>query len=200
MAAPERTRAGGRSERVRRQVAVACLELLGEGIVEFGPAEVAQRSGVTRSTIYRWWPTKADLLREALTEHTASRLDPPDTGTWAGDVHALAAQLAAFFSDPVEVSQNAIMAGGRNLDYDRIVLEHYAPLFAGWRGVVERARTRGELRDGVDADAVLLALSSPLLMVPLVFHRSLSDDEVRRHADLVLAGTAAPPAGRRPTP
>jgi AcrR family transcriptional regulator len=179
---------------VRRRVARACLDLLGAGRVDFGPAEVAQGAGVTRATIYRWWPTKAALLREALTEHTADRLDPPDTGRWAGDVHALATRLATFFADPVEVSQNAIMAGGRHPDYDAVVLEHYAPLFDAWRAVIERARERGELRDGLDADTIILTLVSPLLLVPLLFHRRLTRGEVRRHADLIVAATSVPQA------
>src|SRR5689334_16773173 len=102
----ERVRAGGRSERVRRQVGEACLALLAEGRTDFGPAEVASRSGVSRATVYRWWPAKADLLREALAVHTGRRIDPPDTGTWHGDVRALARRLATFFSDPAEVAQN----------------------------------------------------------------------------------------------
>lgn len=187
--APQRVRAGGRSERIRRQVAQACLDLLGEGNVEFGPADVAERSGVSRATIYRWWPTKADLLREALTWHTRT-LDPPDMGTWAGDLRALARQLAAFFSDPIEVSQNAIMASGQHPDYDALVLEYFEPLFDGWRALVERARERGEVRDDVDADTVMLMVASPLLMVPLLFHRRLTRTEVTRIADLAIAATS----------
>jgi AcrR family transcriptional regulator len=184
-----RVRIGGRSERVRRQVAQACLELLAEGTSDLGPAEVARRSGVTRATIYRWWPTKAALVAEALAAHTRHRLDPPDTGSWAGDVAVLARAMASFFSDPVEVSQNLIMAGGHDPEYERIVIEHYAPLFDTWRGVVERARERGELVAEVDPDAVVIALVSPLLLVPLLFHRALTTGEVQRHADLVVAAT-----------
>jgi AcrR family transcriptional regulator len=189
VAAKERVRAGGRSERVRRQVAEACLALLAEGTTDLGPAEVARRSGVTRATIYRWWPTKAALVAEALAAHTRDRLDPPDTGAWAEDVAALARAMAAFFSDPVEVSQNVIMAQGRDPEYERLVLRHYAPLFDAWREVVERARLRGELARDLDADAVVLALVSPLLLVPLLFHRALTADEVERHVGLVVDAT-----------
>src|SRR6476661_6616837 len=117
-----RVRSGGRSRRVRRQVGEACLALLGEGRTDFGPADVALRSGVSRATVYRWWPTKTDLLREGLAVHTGRRLDPPDTGSWQGDLRALARQLAAFFSDPVEFAQNAIMASGSAPDFDALVL------------------------------------------------------------------------------
>lgn len=174
---------------MRRQVALACLELLAEGKVDLGPVEVAQRSGVSRATIHRWWPTTADLLRDALTEHTA-HLDPPDTGSWAGDVRALAAQLHEFFADPVEVGLNVVMASGQHAEYEHAVLEHYRPLFDAWRGIVERARARGELRDGVDGDVALLALGSPLVLLPLLLHQPPSAVQVTHLADLVITATS----------
>lgn len=70
------------------------------------------------------------------------------------------------------------------------MLDHYETLFDGWRSLVERARGRGELTDGVDADAVLLALGSPLLLVPLLFRRRISTREVDRAVAPVLRATA----------
>ena len=186
----ERVRAGGRSERVRQRVGKTCLALLAEGRTDFGPAEVASRSGVSRATLHRWWPAKADLLREALAVHTDRRIDPPDTGSWHGDLKALAAQLAEFFSDPAEVALNAMMAGGSAPELDALVLERFGPVFGAWRAMVERARGRGEVRPDVEADAVLYSLASPLLVIPLVFHRTPTPDEVRNIVGLVHAGSA----------
>lgn len=184
-----RVRTGGRSAEVRRRVADACLALLAEGAVDFGPVEVARRSGVSRATIHRWWPAKSDLLREALARHTRA-LGAPDTGSWAGDVRGFAATLAAFFSDPVEVSQNALMATAAHPDYTAAVLEHYAPLSDDWRAMLERAQARGEVAADVDADAVLLTLVSPLVVVPLLFRRRLAAAEVEAVVGLVLRSTA----------
>lgn len=61
-----RLRPGGRSERIREVVATECLNLWAEGNFDFSLADVAARSGVSRTTIYRWWPTTSDLMREAL--------------------------------------------------------------------------------------------------------------------------------------
>ena len=188
MADRERVRAGGRSERVRQQVAAACLSLLAEGRTDLSPSAVAQRSGVTRATVYRWWPTKVDLLHEALTAHTAHRIDPVDTGSWEGDVHTLARRLAACFADPAEVSLNVIMATGADAEYDRVVLAHYEPIFAAWRAVVTRAQQRGELEAGVDPDTVVMAIAAPMVVTPLLFHRAVGAGAVRRLADLVAAG------------
>ena len=185
----QRVRAGGRSEAVRRRVAQACLDLLGEGDAGFGPVEVARRAGVSRATLHRWWPTKADLLREALALHTRDIAAAVDTGSWEGDVRALAHRLAAFFADPVEVTQNALMASGAHPDYTAAVLTHYEALFDDWRAMVVRARGRGEVAEGVDADAVLLTLASPLVVVPLLFRRPVQGEELDNVVTVVLRAT-----------
>ena len=173
---------------MRRRVADACLAFLAAGEVDFGPVDVARRSGVSRATIYRWWPAKADLLREALTRHTRS-LAAPDTGSWESDVREFAATLAAFFGDPVEVSQNALMATGSHPDYTAAVLEHYAAIFDDWRAMLARARDRGEVAPDLDADTILLTLVSPLVVVPLLLRRRLSADEIDAVVELVLRGS-----------
>lgn len=183
----ERTRPGGRSERVRRAVAEACLALLAEGRVDFTMQDVAERSGVNRTTIYRWWPTHADLLAEALSLHTRS-LDPPDTGSWEGDVHALAEQLAAFFSNPVEVTQNRIMASGAHPEFNDFSMEYYAPIYDQWRDIVHRAVERGEI-DPVEPDRVLSLLASPLIMTTLMWFRAPTQEAVRSIAELVVRAT-----------
>lgn len=102
-----------------------------------------------------------------------------------------ARRLAAFFNDPAEVALNAIMASGSAPDLDTLVLESYARLFDAWRAMVDRARARGELRPDVDADTVLLTVASPLLVIPLLFHRTVTPAELRRIAALVHAGSVS---------
>ena len=50
---------------------------------------VAAAAGVGKTTIYRRWPTKTDLIRAAISD-IVPRGDPPDTGSMAGDMAALA--------------------------------------------------------------------------------------------------------------
>lgn len=188
--APERTRAGGRSEIVRQQVGQACLALLAAGNAEFGHLDVARASGVSRATLYRWWPTKAALLQEALTLHTLV-LVTPDTGSWPADLREFTKRLARFFADPVEVSMNALMASGEHPEFTLAVLAHYQPLFAAWRAMVERAQDRGEVAADLNADAVVTMLTSPLVNTPLLFRRQLSRKALAAHVDLVLRATQA---------
>src|ERR1022692_2914324 len=51
---------------------------------------VAERAGVSKATIYRWWPTKETLALDALyTEWDAARPYSRDTGSLRGDLLAL---------------------------------------------------------------------------------------------------------------
>jgi AcrR family transcriptional regulator len=195
---PARVRPGGRSERVRETVARACLELLAEGQIDLAPATVAEKSGVSRRTLYRWWPTRTDLLHDALAFHTR-RLEPPDTGSWAGDVHALALQLASFLSDPIERAQNSIMASGLYPDFNRLMLDYYTPIQAGWRQIVDRGIARGEVLEEADPDLVVSLLASPLLVTTLLQRRAPSAKEVRELGRLVVRATSIRRSTTEPT-
>ena len=62
------TRAGGRSARVVSTVLRTTLEVLGEhGYAGLRIEDVAAQAGVNKTTIYRRWPTRADLVIAALT-------------------------------------------------------------------------------------------------------------------------------------
>jgi AcrR family transcriptional regulator len=156
-------RPGGRNERIRRAVAEVALDLFREGRSDFGVAEVAERAGVHRSTVYRRWPTTADLFREALTLHTAS-LHVPDTGDWERDLYELARRLAGFFSDPVEIAMNSAMASGTNATLANVLTEHWLPIIAEIVDRVSRAIEEGQVDGSSNPSIVVDLLVSPLLV------------------------------------
>ncbi|OLT23231.1 hypothetical protein BJF79_02160 [Actinomadura sp. CNU-125] len=184
----ERVRTGGRSERVRHAVARAVLDLLAERVVDFGPSEVAARADLNRKTIYRWWPTFADLIREGLNAHS-SGIEVPDTGSWERDLHELAHRLAQFFASPVEVSTNAIIASRRTPELSTLIFEHFEPVQEAWRAVVARGIARGEVHPDCTPEAVINILASPLILTPLTLHRAATRREVDALVDLVLRAT-----------
>lgn len=184
----KRVRTGGRSEQVRQAVASTVLDLLAEGTVDFTVTDVAARAGLNRTTIYRWWPTYADLIREALTAHT-SAIDVPDTGSWTEDLRELARRLAVFFAGPVEVSTSAVMVSRRAPDLSALIIDHFAPVQRSWQKVVERGIARGEVRPDCDPEAVINMLASQLVLAPLVLYREATQDEIDALVDLVLRAT-----------
>src|SRR5689334_22276137 len=87
--APSRGRP--RSEKAHKAILAAAAELLlARGLSEVSMDAVAERAGVSKATIYRWWPTKETLALDALyAEWAAFQPDLPDTGSLRGDLLAL---------------------------------------------------------------------------------------------------------------
>jgi len=184
----ERQRAGGRSEQVRLAVGGAVLALLAEGRTDFTTAQVAERSGVSRRTIYRWWPDRSDLLTEAIDQHVRT-VAVPDTGSWAHDLRTFAHRIAAFAAAPIDLGIARVIASGRHTDLATAVLERYEPVLADWRAMYDRALARGEACDRQGPETVINTLLAPLFLAPLMTGAAPSPDAVDGLVDLVLAAT-----------
>lgn len=121
---------------------------------------VAGKVRASKATLYRKWPTKADLVVSAL-EHlkTQGGEDPnglPDTGSLAGD-------LTFHFCDDQEFNEKSTLLFGavvsaihRDAELTAVFNERFMkPRMAQLREVVVRAQQRGEV--GPDADVDQLA-------------------------------------------
>src|SRR4051812_33496666 len=86
--APRRGRP--RRETARQAILQAAAELLvADGLDAVSMDAVADRAGVSKATIYRWWPTKETLALDALHDEWSGADPDPDTGTLRGDLLAL---------------------------------------------------------------------------------------------------------------
>src|SRR5258706_10640063 len=83
-------RVGGRSERVVADVLhAASAELARVGYDAFRIEDVATAAGVNKTTVYRRWPTKAELVEATLRVIALRKGEDPQTGTVEGDLFAL---------------------------------------------------------------------------------------------------------------
>ena len=86
-----RRRPGGRSARVRAAVLRATLdELAAVGYGNLSFESVAHRAGVHKTTLYRHWPGREALVREALLARSEVTVPIPDTGSLGADLIAFA--------------------------------------------------------------------------------------------------------------
>jgi AcrR family transcriptional regulator len=93
--AREMVRQGGRSARIQEAVHAATQALLNEvGRSEINVPMIAERAGVTPSTVYRRWGDLAQLLADTAAERLRPVADPADTGSLAGDLRAFVMQYA----------------------------------------------------------------------------------------------------------
>ena len=68
-----------RNARSHKAIIDATVELLGSsGYVDFSIEKVASQAGVGKQTIYRWWPSRADLVLEVWRDRLLPPLAPYD--------------------------------------------------------------------------------------------------------------------------
>jgi AcrR family transcriptional regulator len=88
-----------RSEEARQAVLEAADDLLVErGFAGLTIEGIAARAGVAKQTIYRWWPSKAEVLMDAFVDDAAEYLSPPDTGDLGRDLRLHLSKLADFLT------------------------------------------------------------------------------------------------------
>src|SRR5882672_8326758 len=96
-----RPRTGGRSARVVAEVLSATLELFAEhGYAGLSVEAVALHAGVNKTTIYRRWPTKVDLLGAALFSLRDEEPEPPNTGSLREDLFTVLQRFVARIETP----------------------------------------------------------------------------------------------------
>jgi AcrR family transcriptional regulator len=84
-----------RSEQSRLAILTAAYELVGEiGYARLTIEGIAARAGTGKQTIYRWWPSKADVVLDALATKADLHIPIPDEGSYAADLQAFL--LASF--------------------------------------------------------------------------------------------------------
>ena len=191
-----RPRPGGRSARVRRAVLDVVVELLKEGGVQAVTiAEVAARSGVNASSIYRRWRGVDALILDAAQDLSLGAIDVADTGSLEGDLCATTVSVAAFLRTDLGIAMARALIHVSPEVLERLSdwpqfwstrLRRFEPVFA-------RATARGEVADDVDRSVIasigeMIAAQTYFLTL---FRREEVDDAAARRIvrrALVAAG------------
>jgi AcrR family transcriptional regulator len=162
--APPVRRGRQRSEVADHAILSATIDVLAsDGYGGLTMAGVIARAAVSSATLYRRWPTKQHLVAAALASLHAEVVDV-DTGSLAGDVAALVEGLAASMSmSRADLAEDVAIELRRNPDFRAAVNEKFlVPRVEVLRGVLDRARDRGELGAGLHADVAYSFVSGPL--------------------------------------
>ncbi|GAA5185734.1 TetR/AcrR family transcriptional regulator [Rugosimonospora acidiphila] len=151
---------------------------------------IAGRSGVSKATIYKHWPTRAAVAASAFGRVMADEMPPVDTGSTEGDVVEHLRRLAAFYAS----ARGQVFA---QLLAACVVEPAGAPYFrefflAGRREAItaiwQRAVARGDVDPGVAVDDFIDLLAGPLIFRLLSGHAPLTAESTERLARTCLAG------------
>jgi AcrR family transcriptional regulator len=186
----------------------AALDVLAEtGYERMTMDAVALKAKAGKATMYRRWPSKAQLVLDAITSTsllgtTAPAL--PDTGSLRGDLLALAAHgPSEEDSRKLQIMAGLISALPYHSDLAAIFQERLvAPRTALMRELLQRATARGEIAPGRDLDT--LAMVGPAISAYqiVIMNKSIDQDFYTKIIDQVLIpltlGTSTPPSGQDP--
>ena len=187
-------RPGGRSGRVRAAVLAATSHVLADaGYDGLTFDAVAARAGVHKTTVYRRWPTKPELVADATRELSQQRVPVPDTGSLAGDLAALARSVARNIGSEIggRVARTMIAAAGASADVAERSAAFWAERLVLTGEIVERAVARGEVPVGTDPVLVVETLVGPLYVRLLLTGEPVDAAFADRVAALVAAGATA---------
>ncbi|HEY0276944.1 MAG TPA: TetR/AcrR family transcriptional regulator [Solirubrobacterales bacterium] len=156
-----------RNEDARLAVLHAADDLLVErgfgGVTVEG---IAARAGVAKQTIYRWWPSKVDILLDTLVEDADKRLKIPDEGPVVDAVRSYLRALARFLTKEDAGKVLLALLGEAQHEAETATLFHERyldPRRARERALLKRGVAAGELPAGVNLDATLDSLIGPIV-------------------------------------
>ncbi len=193
LAVPVRSAGRPRSDATHKAVLRAAYELLSEGgIGRFTIEAVAARSGVARTTIYRWWPSKGALAMEGFLEGTAGVMHVPPSGSAAADVRAVLRSAALLMTGSGGRIIRGIVAEGQSdpETIEAFVAGYVTPRRAEMRALLQRGVSSGEFRADLDPEMVSYGLFGPLYL-RMLMNEPLDEAWVDRLAGFVLAGCVA---------
>jgi AcrR family transcriptional regulator len=188
-----------RSERARTAILASAAELLlDQGVARMSMDAVAEQAGVSKATIYRWWPSKESLALDVLREWAVAGLEEHDTGSLRGD---LLASVLPFVREvrrrPFGRAIAALVAEAQvNPDFARDYLIHFVerrrrPAEAAF----QRAIARGDVAADLDVGLALDLVYGPLYHRLLHGHAPLTQRFAREVVDHVVGSVELPDTG-----
>jgi AcrR family transcriptional regulator len=152
---------------------------------------VAEMAGVSKATIYRKWPSRADLIYDALA-YVPRPGGNPDTGSLRGDLSILLGDLVAYLEQPQagRVFASFLNAAVRNPQLGALRQQTTKAARASYEQVLQRAVARGELADDVDILFLVDTIISPFLYHSMVDPTATQPRPVQPVIDMILKAFA----------
>lgn len=183
-----------RSVKVHEAAVAAARQLLSEGGLRATTMDaISARSGVSKATLYKHWPSRTAVAAEAFGRQMADAVPLPDTGTTAGDLTEQVRLVSRFYASREGRVFSELLAAS-------VSDEGGAAYFRAWflagrradlRVLWQRAQERGDVRPGIDSDTATDLLFGPLVFRLMAGHLPLTDDAAAGLASAALHGLLA---------
>lgn len=172
-----------RSEQTRRAVLSAAYQSLSEvGFRSVTMDDIAHRAGASKATLYRWWPSKAAILLDAVHERSEAYPEFSDSGDARTDLRNEIRGVIAFYGTDAGTATLDLVAESRfdpslAADFrERFIMGRRKATAEVFGRGIARDQIRGDLNFDVVMDALWGALYYKLLISNTLLHADYADD------------------------
>jgi AcrR family transcriptional regulator len=147
-----------RSEEHRDAVLKAAMELIQEDDLRRASVDrIAARSGVSKATIYKWWPNRTAVAIDAFLEQIMDDAPVPDTGSAAEDFRLTLRGIMGFYTGPLGAIYAQLVGEAQfyPAERERIRTHQVNVRRAAVRKIWDRGVARGELDPNIDPEVAL---------------------------------------------
>lgn len=181
-----------RSERARLAILAAAGELMLEGGINAASMEaIAERAGVSKATIYKWWPSRGAVALDGFLAQAQDTITVPEGLSTRDALHFQLLALIRLFRDtPSGPLMRALVSQAEcDPDIARAVRERWlAPRRAVGMDILRAGIDAGELRADIDLASATDQLFGPVYYRLVFGHEPLEDELADRLVDQVMAG------------
>lgn len=180
-----------RSEKTERAILSATYTLLLESGFHAVTVEgIAKQAGVSKATIYKWWPNKAAVAADSFFAAAAEQLTEPDTGSAEEDLLIQLQKLGDFFAtDKGRIITELIAEGQFDPEVARAYRTRYFyPRRLVSKAILERGVARGELKADLDLELSVDLVFAPLFYRLLITGAEIGPDTLRKMVAYALDG------------
>ncbi len=180
-----------RSEQVERAIIDATIDLLADhGYLGLSIEAIASQAGVAKTTVYRRWPGKDELVLDALSRLKGPLAEPPGRDVRTDLIYLLDHVRAQWVNGVHGRLMHRVSVDG----WDRPELYHQfrerliAPRTRVMLDVLQRGVDEGLIRADVELRAVHEMLVSPILAAAFTHQPLPTHERLEFCVDTVLAG------------
>ncbi|WP_395690087.1 TetR/AcrR family transcriptional regulator [Nocardioides sp.] len=156
--------------------------------------EIAREARVGKQTIYRWWPSKSELILDALLQRTLEQTPFPHTSDARSDFAKHLAEIIDMFNSPAGAVIKELVAGAQNEPglTEQFVRRFWTPRRSLSRERLEQAIADRQVRSDLDPETVLDAMYGVLWTRLVLGHLPLRREDVDDLVTVVWKGIGGP--------
>jgi AcrR family transcriptional regulator len=181
-----------RTEQVRDKVLEAAGQLMLEGGLAAATMEaIAARAGVSKRTLYKYWPSRGAVALEGFMRSAAASWSFPADATAAESLEMLVVTAVRLFTEtPAGPLMRSLVADAQSQDEIATALREQwlGPRRAVAAGLIRQGAADGEFRPGLDVEVVLDLLFAPVYYRLLLGHEDLDTQFAVSSVRHLLAG------------